>query len=159
MAQMAQLFHDFVTELKKLSLECLFKTLHDPLIRDRIKHDTNDNSLRERLRESELTLPKPISAGHTAAETHTHAHEIHEVKRDHRCPQYFKTLKSRGQTHAQAKEIIKKILTTVVNILPMEKFAVSVIGKTILTSAVHVIEKLSKLNHLLLTNTNFSLIQ
>ena len=58
-----------------------------------------------------------------------------------------------------------KILTTVVNVPSMEKFSITVIGKTILRSAVHVIEKLStkmnklKLNHLLLTNTNFSLIR
>ena len=38
---------------------------------------TNDNSLRERLfRESELTLPKAISAGHAAEETRKHAREI-----------------------------------------------------------------------------------
>ena len=77
MAQMAQLFHDFVTELKKLSLVCKFKTLHDLLIKDRIKSDTNDNSLRERLlSESELTLPTAISAGHAAAETHKDTTEI-----------------------------------------------------------------------------------
>ena len=58
-----------------------------------------------------------------------------------------------------------KILTTVVNVPSMEKFSITVIGKTILRSAVHVIEKLStkmnklNLNHLLLTNTNFSLIR
>ena len=52
-------------------------TLHDPLIEDRIDSGTNDNSLRERLlRESELTLPKAISAGHAAAETHKDAREI-----------------------------------------------------------------------------------
>ena len=76
-AQMAQLFHDFVAELKRLSSECQFKTLHDPLIKDRIDCGTNDNFLRERLlRESELTLPKMISAGHAAAETHKDAREI-----------------------------------------------------------------------------------
>ena len=38
---------------------------------------TNDNSLRERLLcESELTLPKAISAGRTAEETRKHAREI-----------------------------------------------------------------------------------
>ena len=52
-----------------------------------------------------------------------------------------------------------KILSTMVNILPMETFALAAIGKTILKIAVHVIEKLYtkfnklKLNHLLLTNT------
>ena len=41
----------------------------------------------------------------------------------------------------------------------LEKSAISVIGKTILRCTVHVKEKLSKLNELLLTNTNFSLTQ
>ena len=53
---------------------------------------------------------------------------------------------SRNQTSVQATEIIKKckfekILTTVVNVPPLEKFAMTVIGKTILRSAVHVIKK------------------
>ena len=62
-----QNFHDFVTELKKLSSECEFETLHDSLIKDMIVCGTNDNSLRKRLlRECELTLPKAISAGHAA---------------------------------------------------------------------------------------------
>ena len=39
--------HDFVTELKKLSSECEFETLHDSFIRDMIVCGTNDNSLRE----------------------------------------------------------------------------------------------------------------
>ena len=39
--------------------------------------DTNDHFLRERLlRESELTLPKAISAGHAAEESCKHAWEI-----------------------------------------------------------------------------------
>ena len=41
----------------------------------------------------------------------------------------------------------------------MEKFAISVIRKSILRSAVQVIQKLLKLNYLLLTNMNFSFIQ
>ena len=72
-----QNFHDFVTELKKLSSECEFETLHDSLIKDMIVCGTNDNSLRERLLlESQLTLPKAISAGHAAEETRKHAREI-----------------------------------------------------------------------------------
>ena len=52
-------------------------TLHDPLIKDRIDRGTNDNSLRESLLcESELILPKTISAGHAAEETHKDAHKI-----------------------------------------------------------------------------------
>ena len=39
--------------------------------------ETNGNSLRERLlRESELTLPKAISAGHAAEEICKHVREI-----------------------------------------------------------------------------------
>ena len=77
MAQMAQLFHDFVTELKKLNSECQFKTLHDPLTKDRIESGTNDNPLRKRLLcESELTLPSVISAGHAATETYKHTRKI-----------------------------------------------------------------------------------
>ena len=78
--------------------------------------------------------------------------------------------KSRSQTSAQATGIIKnisfaKILTAVVNVPPTQKFVITVIGKTIWRSTVHVIENLStklnklKLNHLLLANTNFSLIR
>ena len=71
-----QNFHDFVTELKKLSSECEFETLHDSLM-DMIVCGTNDNSLKEPLPcESELSFPKAISAGHAAKETHKHAHEI-----------------------------------------------------------------------------------
>ena len=74
---MAQLFHDFRTELRKLSSECQIKTLHDPLIKDRTDPGTNDNSLRKRLiRGSEVTVPKVMSAGHAATETHEDSHEI-----------------------------------------------------------------------------------
>ena len=60
-------FHDFVTELKKLSSECEFEGLPNSLIKDMIVCGANDYSLRERLlRESELTLPKAISAGYAA---------------------------------------------------------------------------------------------
>ena len=46
-------------------------------MKDVIVCGTNDNSLRERLlRESELTLPKAMSAGHAAEETRKHAREI-----------------------------------------------------------------------------------
>ena len=74
--------HDFVTELKKLSSECEFKTLHDSLIiKDMIVCGTNDNSLRERLlRESELTLSKPIYVGHAAEESRNHVLEILKSK-------------------------------------------------------------------------------
>ena len=39
-----QNFHDFVTELKKLSSEWEFETLHDSVIKDMIVCGTNDNS-------------------------------------------------------------------------------------------------------------------
>ena len=69
----------------------------------------NDNSLRERfLRESELTLPKAISAGHAGEETRKHAHEILESNETIELHQISKHSKSRGQTSAQAKDIIKK---------------------------------------------------
>ena len=129
------------------------------------------NSLRERLlRESELTLPKAISAGHAAEETRKHAREILQSNETIDLHKISKHSKSRSQTSAQATEIIKKC-----------KFCENshhcgkcpaygkvchncIIQKTNLKSAVHVIEKLStklnklKLNHLHLTNTNFSLI-
>ena len=75
--QEGQNFHDFVTELKKLSSECEFDNLQDSLIKDMIVCGTKDNSLRERLlRECDLTLSKAISAGHAAEETRKHAHKI-----------------------------------------------------------------------------------
>ena len=75
--QEGQNFHDFVTELKKISSECEFGNLQDSLIKDMIVCGTKDNLLHERLlRECDLTLPKAISAGHTAEETPKHACEI-----------------------------------------------------------------------------------
>ena len=75
--QEGQNFHDFVTELKKLSSECEFDNLQESLIKDMIVCGTKDNSLRERLlRECDLTLSKAISAGHAAEETRKHAREI-----------------------------------------------------------------------------------
>ena len=68
-----QNFHDFFTELKKPSSECEFETLHDSLIKDVIVCGTNGNSLRRRfLRESDLTLPKAISAGYATEEARKH---------------------------------------------------------------------------------------
>ena len=145
-----QYFHDFVTELKKLSSECEFEILHQSLIiNDMIVCGTNDNSLKERLlRESELTLSKAISAGHAAEETRKHACEILKSNETINLYKISKHTKSRSQTSAQATEIIKKlkfvkILTTVVNVPPIEKFAITVIRTTILRNAIHVIEKIS----------------
>ena len=75
--QEGQNFHDFVTELKKLSSECEFDNLQDSLIKDMIVCGTKDNSLCERLlRECDLTLSKAISAGHAAEETLKHTRDI-----------------------------------------------------------------------------------
>ena len=72
-----QSLHDFITELKKLSAECEFENLRDSVIKDMIVCGTNDTAFRETLlRESDLTLSRAISAGHTAEETQKHAHEI-----------------------------------------------------------------------------------
>ena len=104
-----QNFHDFVTELKKLSSECEFEILHDSLIKDMIVCGTNDNSLRKRLlRKCELTLPKAISAGHAAEETRKHTREILKSNETIDLHKISKHSKSRSQTSAQATEIIKK---------------------------------------------------
>ena len=104
-----QNFREFVTKLKKLGSECEFETPHDSLIKDVIVCGTNDNSLRERLlRESELTLPKAISAGHAAEETRKHAREILKSNETINLHKIWKHSKSRSQTSAQATEIIKK---------------------------------------------------
>ena len=144
---------------------------------------TNDNSLRKRLlRESELTLPKAISAGHTAEETRKHARRFLKVNATIDLYRISKHSKSRSQTSTHATGIIKKCKFcenshhrgkclprkrkfAIGKVCHKEKFAITVIGKTILRTTVHVIEKLSmklnkpKLNHLLLTNTNFPLIR
>ena len=71
--------------------------------------DTNDNSFRERLlRESDLTLPKAISAGHATEETCKHAHEILKPSETIDLHKISKHSNSRSQTSAQATEIIKK---------------------------------------------------
>ena len=70
---------------------------------------TNDNSLRERLlHESELTLPKAISAGHAAEETCKHAREILKSNETIDLHKILKHSKSRSQASAPATEIIKK---------------------------------------------------
>ena len=70
-------FHDFVTELKKLSSKCEFDNLQDSIIKDMIVCSTKDNFLHGRvLRECDLTLSKAISAGHAAEEKRKHAREI-----------------------------------------------------------------------------------
>ena len=132
---------------------------------------TNDNSLRECLLcESELTLARAISAGHASKETPKHGCKILKSNETTDLHKTSKHSKSRGQTSAQATELIKKIqvfvktLASMANAPSMEKFGINVIGKTILRNAVYIIEKLStklnklKLSHLLM-NTNFSLMQ
>ena len=74
-----QTFSDFITELKRRSIDCEFGDLATTLIRDLIVCGVRDNSLRERLlRDSELTLTKAISAGQAAEETKVHSKEITE---------------------------------------------------------------------------------
>ena len=78
--------------------------------------------MRERLlHQSELTLPKAISVGHTVEETRKHANEILKSNETIHLHKISKHSKSRSQTSAQGTEIIKiaifvKILTTVVNV-------------------------------------------
>ena len=130
-----QNFHDFVTELKRIGSECEFESLYDSFIKDVIVCGTNDKSLREHLLgESELTqyllvmLPKRLVS--MPAKYFISLHRI------------SKHLKSRSETPLRIKKCkFEKILTTVVNVWPMEKL--NVIQKTNIRSAVHIIEKLS----------------
>ena len=101
--------HDLDTGLKKISSECEFETLLDSLIKCMIVCGTSNNSLRERLlRESELTLPKAISSGHAAKETHKHACKILKSGETIDLHKISKHSKSRSGTSAQTTEIIKK---------------------------------------------------
>ena len=84
-------------------------TLHDPWTKDRIDSGTNDNFLRVCLLcESELTLPKTISAVHAAAETHKDAYKLLKSNETFDLHKILKHSKFTGQTFAQAKEITKK---------------------------------------------------
>ena len=54
-------FNEFLTDLKKLSLDCAFDNLKDSLIKDKIVSGTKDTQLKSRLlREDNLTLEKCI---------------------------------------------------------------------------------------------------
>ena len=105
-----QSFHNFITELKKLSAECEFENLRDSLIKDMIVCGTNDNAFRERLlRESDLTLSRAISAGHAAEETRKHAREILQSQSGADLLKINKLHKPRHQIpNEKSKEIIKK---------------------------------------------------
>lgn len=60
-------FDDFLTELRKLSLDCSFGTLKDSLIRDQILSGINNDQVRERLlREENLDLEKSVKICKTA---------------------------------------------------------------------------------------------
>ena len=64
--------------------------------------------MRERLlRESELTLPKAISAGHAAEETHKHAREILKLNETINLHKISKHSKPKDQIPPQVTEIIK----------------------------------------------------
>ena len=67
--QEGQRFHDFVTDLRKLSEECEFGDLRDLLLRD-IIYGLHDSRLRERqLRELDLELWKAIQLGQAREDT------------------------------------------------------------------------------------------
>ena len=69
---------------------------------------TNVNSLRERLlRKPELIHPKAISGGHATVETRKHALKILMSNETNNLHKISKHLKSKSQTYAQAKDIIK----------------------------------------------------
>ena len=102
-------------------------------------------------------------------ETRKHARKILRSNETIDLHKISKHSKFRSQVSVQATEIIKKCKFCENShhhgkCLAYEKVSIIVIGKTILRSAGHVIEKLStklnklKLNNLLLTNTIFSLI-
>ena len=91
------------------NLDCEFETLYDSLIKNMIVCGTNNNSLRERLlHDSELTLPKAISAGHAVEETRKHAREILKSNENIDLHKISKHSKSRSDTSALSAEIIKK---------------------------------------------------
>ena len=132
---------------------------------------TNDNSLRERLLcESELTLPKAISAGRTAEETRKHAREILKLNETIGLHKISKRWKPRSQTSAQANETIKKCRFCENshdrgNCPAYGKFAINSNRKNYFKKCcprnrktLHELNK-PKLNDLLLTNMNFSLIR
>ena len=110
--QKGQNFHDFVTELKKLSTKCEFDNLQDSLIKDMIVCGTKDNSLRERfLRECNLTLSKAVSASHAAEETFKHAREILRSQTSDNIDKIFKkklNKSNRNTRNQNTRDFIKK---------------------------------------------------
>ena len=97
--------------------------------------------------ESELTLPKAICAGHAAKETRKHVREILKLMDLHKISKHSK---SRGQTFTQAKDIIKmyKFCETFRycgKCPTYGKVCHNCNSKTILRSAVYIIEKLHKI--------------
>ena len=67
-------FHDFATELRRLSSECELDNLQDSLIKDMIVWGTRDNSLPEWLhQECGLIQSKAISASYAVEETRKHS--------------------------------------------------------------------------------------
>ena len=72
-----QRFHDFVTDLRKLSEGCELGDLRDSLLRDIIICGLYDNKLRERmLREPDLDLQKAIQLGQAAEDTKQHLEDL-----------------------------------------------------------------------------------
>ena len=107
-----QSFHDFITELKTLRAECEFENLRDSLIKDMIVSGTNDNVFRERrLKESDLTLSRAISAEHAAEKTRIHAREILPSQSSADLHKISKFRKSCHQaSNEKLKEIIRKCI-------------------------------------------------
>ena len=145
--QEGQNFHDFVTELKKLSSECEFDNLQDSLIKDMIVCGTKDNSLRERLlRECDLTLSKAISAGHAAEETRKHAHKILRSQPTADIDKIFKKKlnnSSQNSRNQNTKDFMKKckLKHAEANVQLMEKFVMFAIKRTVSKFATHVLVK------------------
>ncbi|EZA62195.1 hypothetical protein X777_02821 [Ooceraea biroi] len=53
-------FDDFITDLKRLSLDCAFRELKDSLIKDRIVSGIQSKQLKDRLLREDLTLDKAV---------------------------------------------------------------------------------------------------
>ena len=110
--QQGENFHDFETELKKLSSKYEFDNVEDSLIKDMIVCGTKDISLRERLLwECDLTLSKAICACHAAEETCKHAHKILRSQPSANTEKIFKKKhsKSNHDTRNQNTRDYKKV--------------------------------------------------
>ena len=81
--QEGESFNDLLVALRKLGAECEFGTIHDELLKDIIVCGISDGSVRARLlRESDLTLPKAISACQVAEETKDNIRELQRLNKE-----------------------------------------------------------------------------